>query len=69
MVGTSLKSVLKLFLREEKLIGVCWLEISIRFLDSAKTATTVGIDAGIPDFVPSPSGKVERRSGKHRKLR
>ena len=27
-------SVLKLFLREGKLIGVCWLEMSIRFLGS-----------------------------------
>ena len=34
VVGTSLKSVLKLFLLEGKLIGVCSLEISIRLLGS-----------------------------------
>ena len=40
--ATSLKSVLKLYLLEGKLIGVCWVEIS----HSAKPATDAGIDAG-----------------------
>ena len=35
MVGAWLKSVWKLFLLESKLIGVCRLEISIRFLFSS----------------------------------
>ena len=34
VVVTSLMSVLKLFHQAGKLIGVCWLEISIRFLGS-----------------------------------
>ena len=34
MVGTLLKSILKLLLLEGKLISVCWLEISIKFLCS-----------------------------------
>ena len=33
------------------------------FSHSAKPATAAGIDAGIPDSVSSPSGKVERHSG------
>ena len=67
MVGTSSKSVWKLFLLGGKLVGVCWLEISIRFLGSLPAsgdccATAARIDAGDPRFVSSPSGKVERRS-------
>ena len=34
MVGTSWKSVRKLFLRDGKIIGVCAMEISIRELGS-----------------------------------
>ena len=72
MVVTSLKSVLKLFLLEGKLIGVCWLEISIRLLGSRRSQSRIqgicGIRRGDGSHVVevgtetvSPGRKVDRR--------
>ena len=66
LVGTSLMSVL--FLLEGRLIDVCWLEISIRFLGSQPVSgycsatrpnqpPPLGSMQGIPDSVSGRSGK------------
>ena len=75
MVGPSLKSVWKLFFREGKLIGVSAEDLD-QFLGLITCSASrpnqpppPGSMHEIPDAVPSPSGKVERHSGRPRRLR
>ena len=77
--GHVVEVCVEIFLRDGKVIGVCAGNLDQRVglttcerdcsSHSATPATATHIDAGIPDSVSSPSGKVERRSSKPKRLR